>query len=290
MKHMLCFGCGYSSTHTARQLLPSGNWQITGTTRSDAARTTLTKQGIKGLIWPGSGLDEAIENATHWLVSIPPNEGKDLVIEYLEGVPDDHLTKLEWIGYFSTTAVYGDHDGTWVDENTPVNPTTQRGKYRVKAEKDWVHLANRLGVPLCIFRLAGIYGPGRGPLAQLSKGNRRKIIKKDQYFNRIHVEDIAGAVIKAMTSPGASGIFNLCDNLPARSDKVIDYGAELLGLPKPQGIHFANAELGKMARSFYSESKRVSNQKLTRNLGYDLLYPDYLQGMSALLKDLANKS
>ena len=279
MNHLLCFGCGYSSTQTAKELLCCGNWRVSGTTRSISSRNILEQNGITGIIWPGEDLDEVMRASTHWLVSIPPKQGNDVVIEYLEQVPKAQIANLRWVGYFSTTAVYGDHGGDWVDESTSVNPTTERGRYRVKAEIAWGNFAEQLGVPLCIFRLAGIYGPGRGPLEQLRKGNRRKIIKPDQYFNRIHVEDIAGAVTKAISSPAFTGIFNLCDNLPERSDKVIDYAAELLELPKPQGIKVEDAVLSEMARSFYSESKKVRNQRLTQVLGYSLKYPDYKKGL-----------
>ncbi len=281
MNHMLCFGCGYSSTFTAQKILRSRNWKVTGTTRTIESRNILAEKGIKGVLWPDEPLDTTLQPSTHWLVSIPPKYGNDIVIEHLEQVPEDQFTNLRWIGYFSTTAVYGDHGGAWVDESTPVNPTTQRGKFRVKAENAWASFAQRLGVPLCIFRLAGIYGPGRGPLEQLRKGNRQKIVKPDQYFNRIHVEDIAGVVIKAIANPSSSGIFNLCDNLPERSDKVIDYAANLLGLPKPPGIKFEDADLSEMARSFYSESKKVRNLRIRKHLGYNLIYPDYKKGLSA---------
>ncbi|MCY3725230.1 MAG: SDR family oxidoreductase [Rhodobacteraceae bacterium] len=286
MKHMLCFGCGYSSTQTAKELLKSGKWRITGTTRSLDTSNSLEKIGIDAKLWPGTQLEDVLGLATHWLISIPPKLGKDVVIEYLNQQPDDQFVNLQWIGYFSTTAVYGDHDGNWVDESTPVNPTTQRGKYRVMAEDAWEKLAARLGVPLCIFRLAGIYGPGRGPMEQLRKGNRRKILKPDQYFNRIHVEDIAGIVNKAISTPAARGIFNLSDNLPERSDKVIDYAADLLEIPKPAGTNFEDAELSEMARSFYSESKRVRNQRIKTVLGYELAYPDYKTGLRKQVQSL----
>lgn len=283
MNHLLCFGCGYSSTKTAQKLLQTPNWKVTGTTRSTDSRHQLEVNGIKGILWPGENLDKALRTSTHWLVSIPPKHGKDIVIEYLEQVPVDQIYNLGWIGYFSTTAVYGDHGGNWVDESTPVMPTTQRGEYRVKAEKAWMNFANLIGVPLYIFRLAGIYGPGRGPLEQLRKGRRQKIVKPDQYFNRIHVEDIVGVVIKAIANPSSNGIYNLCDNLPERSDKVINYAADLLGQPIPQGIKFKDADISEMARSFYSESKKVRNHRLRTNLGYQLKYPDYKKGLSMQL-------
>lgn len=286
MNHMLCFGCGYSSTQTAKELLKSGKWTIAGTTRSQDTSNTLEKIGIGARLWPGTPLDDELELTTHWLISIPPKQGKDIVIEYLNQQPDDQYANLQWIGYFSTTAVYGDHAGNWVDESTPVNPITLRGKYRVMAEDAWKKLAARRGVPLCIFRLAGIYGPGRGPMEQLRKGNRRKILKPDQYFNRIHVEDIAGIVHKAIHTPTASGIFNLCDNLPERADKVIDYAADLLEIPRPTSTNFEDAELSEMARSFYSESKRVRNQKIRTVLGYDLKHPNYKSGLKMQVQSL----
>ncbi len=279
MRHLLCFGCGYSSTYTALNLLGSGKWKVTGTTRTSASREILEKHGISGVIWPGTPLDEALKTSTHWLVSIPPRQNGEIVLDYLEHTQCEHFANLKWIGYFSTTAVYGDHGGGWVEESTPVNPTTTRGKLRVQAENAWYEFANRLNIPLFTFRLAGIYGPDRGPMEQLRKGNRRKIVKPDHCFNRIHAEDIAGVVCKAILNPDSHGIFNLCDDLPERADRVIDFAADLMGIPKPRGIRFEEAELSEMARSFYSESKKVRNQKIKSALKYELTYPTFKEGL-----------
>ena len=283
MKHLFCFGFGFSSQEVAKTLLRTSEWRVTGTTRNVDKRSRMMETGVEGLIWPGTDITDALSSATHWLISTPPFEGKDPVIQWLENERVDSTWPVEWIGYFSTTAVYGDHQGRWVDENTPVSPATERGRYRAQAEQDWKRMADGLRARLYTFRLAGIYGPGRGPVEQMTKGVKRKIIKDGQYFNRIHVADIAGAVIQSINKPLLHGVYNVCDDKPERPDIIADHVAELLEMTPLEGVRYEKAELSPMARSFYGESKRASNAKLKTFLGYKLKYPDYETGFRALL-------
>ena len=191
-----------------------------------------------------------------------------------------HAPNLEWVGYLSTTGVYGDAKGGWVDESSPLKPATKRGQMRVAAEADWQSIPN---LPLHIFRLAGIYGPGRGPFSKVRAGTARRIIKEGQVFSRIHVEDIAQILVASIAEPNAGAIYNMCDDDPAPPQDVIAHAAGLLGLPLPEEVDFETAEMTPMARSFYAESKRVRNDRIKSDLGVKLLYPDYRAGLAALI-------
>ena len=188
--------------------------------------------------------------------------------------------QFEWVGYLSTTGVYGDHGGDWVDETTPLTPSTKRGIARVQAESAWAAIPD---LPLHIFRLAGIYGPGRGPFAKVRAGTARRIIKADQVFSRTHVADIARVLAASIRNPNPGAAYNVCDNDPAAPQDVIGYAADLLGLPLPPAEDFEKAEMSPMARSFYAESKKVRNDRIKNELGVELLYPDYRSGLKALL-------
>jgi nucleoside-diphosphate-sugar epimerase len=276
--HLLSFGHGYSAKALSA-LLDTDMWTITGTSRAGSDTT---------ISWPETSVAHALETATHLLISIAPDEEGDIVLRHLSREIARAAPQLQWVGYLSTTGVYGDHNGGWVDENTPLTPSTKRGKMRVLAEKQWQDLAQETKLPLHVFRLAGIYGPGRGPFAKVRAGTARRIIKENQLFSRIHVEDIAQALAASIASPCASGaaaIYNLCDNDPAPPEDVIAYAAKLLGAPIPPAIDFADADLTPMARSFYAESKRVRNDRMKRDLGITLQYPDYETGLRALLEN-----
>ena len=274
-KTLLSIGHGYSARALARLLMPKG-WTVIGTTRSADKAMALETEGIEPLVWPGNELP--IERASHVLSSVSPGEEGDPVI--LE--TGDTLRKakhLEWVGYLSTTGVYGDREGDWVDEGSELLPSTRRGQARVDAEAAW----QALGLPLHIFRLAGIYGPGRGPFEKVRNGTARRIIKDGQVFSRIHVDDIAQVVAASIDRPNPGAIYNLCDDDPAPPEDVIAHAAELLGLPIPEAIAFEEADLSPMARSFYAESKRVRNDRIKEELGVKLLYPTYRDGLSAVL-------
>jgi len=283
-QNMLSFGHGYSARALTKLLLPNG-WHITGTTRSPDKATALQSTGVTPLIWPGSDVGQALEQATHLLISAGPDDAGDPVLNALGDQIKAAAPHLKWVGYLSTTGVYGDHKGGWVDESTPLTPSTKRGHHRVIAEAQWQALATEAGLPLHIFRLAGIYGPGRGPFAKVRAGTARRIIKDNQVFSRIHVDDIAQIVAASIAQPNPGAIYNLCDDDPAPPQDVIGYAANLLGLPLPPEESYETAEMTPMARSFYAESKRVRNDLIKDQLGVKLLYPDYRAGLNALLTD-----
>lgn len=277
MPTLLSLGHGYSAQALAQLLLPLG-WQIIGTTRDPAKAKAFAAQGIEPLLWPTSDLSPALARASHILISMAPDEQGDPVLNaHAEAI---RAAKPEWVGYLSTTGVYGDHQGGWVDEDTPLNPSTKRGEMRVKAEAAWT----AMGLPLHIFRLAGIYGPGRGPFEKVRNGTARRIMKPDQVFSRIHVEDIAQVLLASIQNPQAGKVFNLCDDDPAPPEDVLSYAAELLGLPQPPEVPWDSPQISPMARSFYAESKRVRNDRLKRDLGVTLKYPTYRKGLEAMLQ------
>lgn len=277
MKTLLSFGHGYSAQALTR-LLPD-DWTVIGTTRSADKATRLLADGVDPRVWPGADLRPALDRATHLLISAAPNEDGDPVLQHLHDEILSRAETFEWVGYLSTTGVYGDHNGDWVDEDAPLTPATKRGQLRVKAETEW----RAMGLPLHIFRLAGIYGPGRGPFAKVRNGTARRIIKEGQVFSRTHVEDIAQVLWASINHPNPGSAYNVCDDDPAPPEDVIAYAAELLNLPIPPAEDFDTAEMTPMARSFYAESKKVKNDRIKDELGVILKYPDYRSGLNALL-------
>ncbi|MAC81153.1 MAG: NAD(P)-dependent oxidoreductase [Rhodobacteraceae bacterium] len=274
---LLSFGHGFS----AQALVPrlTGDWRIIGTTRSPDKAAQIAATGVETRLWPGD--DISLDGVTHLLVSIAPRGEGDPVLNAFGDRIAARAGQFDWVGYLSTTGVYGDHQGGWVDETTPLAPTTLRGKWRKEAEEAWAAIP---GLPLHIFRLAGIYGPGRGPFAKVRNGTARRIVKPGQVFSRIHVDDIAQVLAASIARPNPGAVYNLCDDDPAPPQEVIAHAAHLLGLPVPPEIPFDEAEMTAMARSFYAESKRVRNDRIKRELGIRLLYPDYRSGLAALLK------
>jgi len=272
MKTLLSLGHGYSAAALARRLIPQG-WRVIGTTRSRA--DALAAQGVEPLLWPGD-LGPALADATHILACAAPDGAGD---PFLAALPGLGGARPEWLGYLSTTGVYGDHDGGWVDEATPLTPGTERGRQRVLAEAQW----QATGLPLHIFRLAGIYGPGRGPFEKVRDGTARRILKPGQVFSRVHVDDIAQVLEASIRHPNPGAVYNVCDDDPAPPEDVLSHAAALLGLPEPPAIAYDEAEMTPMARSFYAESKRVRNDRIKAELGVKLLYPDYRAGLAALL-------
>lgn len=280
-KVLLSFGHGFSARALARRLVPQG-WRVIGTTRSAEKAEALADEGVEGVVWPGSDLSGALGEATHLLSSVSPGEDGDPVLNALGDDIAKMAGRLEWAGYLSTTGVYGDHEGDWVTEDSPLEPSTERGHRRVVAEAAWAGIPD---LPLHIFRLAGIYGPGRGPFEKVRKGTARRIIKQGQVFSRTHVEDIAQVLEASIRRPNPGAAYNVCDDDPAPPQDVIGYAAELLGVPMPPAVNFEDAEMSPMARSFYAESKRVDNSRIKEELGVELIYPDYKAGLTALLAE-----
>ncbi len=274
---LFIFGYGYTARALARRLVPQG-WTLRGTTRTPDKLDAIRADGVTPVLWPGE--DPDLSGVTHLLISAGPGEGGDPVLAALRPRIAALAPALDWAGYLSTTGVYGDHDGGWVDEETPLAPTSRRGELRVRAEADWQSIP---GLPLHIFRLAGIYGPDRGPFAKVRSGTARRIIKPGQVFSRIHVDDIAQVLAASMAQPRPGAIYNLCDDDPAPPQDVIAHAAQLLDLPLPPEEPFEQAEMTPMARSFYSENKRVRNDRMKSELGIRLEYPTYREGLSHLL-------
>lgn len=278
---LLSLGHGYSARALAARLIPQG-WRVIGTTRSAEKQDDIARTGVEPLLWPGADLRPLLQEVRHVLVSAGPGPEGDPVLAALGPDIAAIAPRLRWLGYLSTTGVYGDHKGAWVDEQTPLTPATKRGQARVEAEAAWQAIPD---LPLHIFRLAGIYGPGRGPFAKVRRGTARRIIKKGQVFSRIHVEDIAQALALSIARPDPGAVYNLCDDDPAPPQEVIGHAAELLGLPLPPAEDFETAEMTPMARSFYAESKKVRNDHAKQALGWDPQFPNYRIGLAAMLKN-----
>lgn len=274
MSHLFCFGLGFTAKVLKRRLEALG-WTVTGTSRS-GDDGSLAFDGTKPL--PRS----AFNDVTHLLISVPPGEAGDPVLNCHRDDVARLAQSLRWAGYLSTTGVYGDRQGEWVDEDSPLAPSTVRGERRLAAETDW----QSLGLPLHIFRLAGIYGPGRNQLVALRNGTAKRIVKHGQVFSRIHVEDIAGVLAASMAKPDPERAYNVCDDEPCPPQDVVAFAARLLNIPPPPAIPFEEADLSPMAKSFYAESKRVSNRRIKDELSYRLIYPSYREGLTGLLSTL----
>lgn len=274
-RHLLCFGLGYTARALADRLAVDG-WRITGTSRDPTEPGRLHFDRMHPL---AAG---ALAGVTHILVSIPPDaEGDPALDRHSDDIAA--APSLAWLGYLSTTGVYGDCGGGWVDEGSALRPTGDRGRRRVGAEAGWLDLWRHRGVPVHIFRLAGIYGPGRNPFAALRAGTARRIVKPGQVFSRIHVEDLARVLAASIATPRPGAIYNVCDDEPAAPEAVIAYAAGLLGLPAPPLVPLGEAGLSPMARSFYDDNKRVANRLIKTELGIVLRYPNYRAGLAAIL-------
>lgn len=280
------FGAGYSARAFSR-LMTGEAERIDGTTRNEQNFPTLEKAGIAPIIFDGETaspeLIDRLAKSTHVVISISPRENGDPSLAIVEEALRRPDNTIRWIGYLSTVGVYGNHDGNWIDETTPCEPSSRRSLERVEAENAWNALSERHGTPVALLRLSGIYGPGRNALINLERGTARRIIKEGQVFNRIHVEDIAGT-LRFLAGTNTGGAFNITDNEPAPPQDVVVYAAELMGVAPPPEVPFEDADMAPMARSFYGENKRVSNQRI-KDLGYDFIHPDYKAAFSAMWRD-----
>jgi hypothetical protein len=279
-QRLFCFGLGYSASVLAHGLAAEG-WSVAGTTRDTASKAGDIDRFRFDRAHPLAAARDALAGVTHVLISVPPDEAGCPVFD-CHGSDLAALNGLAWIGYLSTTNVYGDRGGASVDETTPVAPTGERGRRRVAVEADWRSLHRDAGLPVHIFRLAGIYGPGRSALDALRAGTARRIVKPGQVFSRIHVEDLATTLCASMAHPRPGAIYNVCDDEAAPPEDVVAYAASLLGIPPPPLQPFADAVLSPMARSFYDDNKRVSNRLIKDELGVTLRYPTYREGLAAL--------
>lgn len=277
--HLFCFGLGYSALALVDSLLAKG-WRVSGTSRSMEKCEHLQTKGITAYLFddnmPLLHPEEDLQDVTHILISIPPGEEGDVVLKEHGDFLKSHLTK--WVGYLSTTGVYGDHQGSWVDETTATNPSNERSKRRTLAEQQW----QQTGLPVHIFRLAGIYGKGRNIFSDIRSGKAKRIEKAGQVFCRIHVEDIVQILEHSIAKPNPGAIYNCADDEPEAQERIVAYASELLGVETPPLIPFEEAELTPMAESFYHDCKRVRNDKIKSELGVDLVYPNYREGFVAI--------
>jgi len=283
---LFCFGLGYTAGALSRRLMAQG-WSVRGTSRSDKACAELATQGITA--WPFdrerslADPTTAFDGVTHVLASVPPDGAGDPVLD-CHGSDIAALSPLlQWVGYLSTTGVYGDRSGGSVDEMSDRRPSTVRGERRVVAEDGWCALWRDRGVPVHLFRLAGIYGPDRNALETVRNGRARRIVKPGQVFSRIHVDDISAVLEASIARPDPGAAYNVCDDEAAPPQDVIAFACDLLGVDPPPEVPFEEAELSDMARSFYAENKRVANDRIKNELGVTLAYPDYRTGLRDLL-------
>lgn len=282
--HLFVFGLGFSGLALGRVLRNAG-WRVSGTTRSAKKKTALEAEGFGAHLFdrgkPMRDAPEILASVTHLVASVPPDDRGDPVLGEHGG---DMPESLSWIGYLSTTGVYGNTNGAEVDEESPLNPTAMRSKRRVSAERAWLGLFESRGMPVHLFRLAGIYGPGRSAIDTLRAGRARRIDKPGHKFSRIHVDDIAGVLQASMSRPNPGGVYNVCDDEAEGPAEVIRFAAELLGLEPPPLLSFEDAKktMSPMGLSFWADNRRISNRRLSEELGYRLKFPTYREGLGAL--------
>ncbi|MDH6265271.1 nucleoside-diphosphate-sugar epimerase [Rhizobium sp. SG_E_25_P2] len=281
---MTILGAGFSGK--AIGALASARFPVYGTTRSQQKFAALESAGIRPLLFDGERISDdlavALSETTALVQSISPDKHGDGFLRLIPSLKAV-MPRLQWVGYLSTIGVYGDHKGEWVDESAAPTPLSNRSRERVLAENQWIDAGAVDAIPVALLRLSGIYGPGRNPFVNLDNGTARRLVKKDQVFNRIRVEDIARASLFLMDRK-SGGAFNVTDHMPSPSQDVVAYAAQLMGVAIPPDIAFETAELSPMQRSFYGENKRVGNARI-RELGFEFLYQDYLISMDQLWKD-----
>ena len=286
MSGLFCFGLGYSAAALARPLAAAG-WRIAGTTREEETAASLAALGYDMHVFSRArplADAAALAGATHLLLSVPPDEHGDPVLD-LCAAAIAAQPQLRWAGYLSTTGLYGDHGGGWVDEDTPPAPAGERGRRRLAAEQGWQALQRRSGLPLHIFRLAGIYGPGRSPLGTVRQARALRIDKPGQIFSRIHVADLVQVLRASMARPAPGALYNVCDDEPAPQAEVIAYACALLGVAPPPAIALDAAPLSPAARSFYDDNKRVANRRIKTDLAVEFRFPSYREGLAAILAE-----
>jgi nucleoside-diphosphate-sugar epimerase len=278
---LFIFGLGYSGLQIAR-LARAAGWTVAGTCTGEQKAAQLRADGLQAHAFDGSSPLPAdlLATTSHVLSTIAPGTSGDPVLRTCRSL----LGRARWLGYLSTTGVYGDHGGSWVDESTQPKPIQPRSIERLATERAWQALGLEIGASVDVFRLPGIYGPGRSAVDQVRAGTARRIDKSGQVFSRIHVEDVAGTVLMALSQAHAGSIYNVADDLPASTADVVAYACELLGKPVPPLVPWtvAAADMSAMARSFYAENRRVGNDRIKNELGVILRYPTYREGLRAI--------
>lgn len=288
-KRLFCFGYGYTSAMlvAAMKAQPKAQWSFAGTTRDAEKMQDLRSLGIKAFLMPENrGLADPfamLAGVTHILITTPPDD-EGCPVFRLHGHDIAQLPDVEWVGYLSATSVYGNRDGGWVDETSETRPISKRGSRRLLAEQQWQSLARNDGLPVHIFRLAGIYGPGQSGLDAVRAGRARRIKKEGHAFNRIHIEDIVQVLLASMSKPDPGAVYNVSDDNPAGSWEVITHAGELLDIELLPMMPYDDADLAPITRSFYADNKRVKNDKIKNELGVTLKYPSYKEGLERCLE------
>ncbi len=286
-KRLFCFGFGFTARVLASRLRGRG-WSIAATCRTEEKRDKLRGDGVAAHLFdrdrPLDDASAALDGATCILSSVPPDAAGDPVLnQHRTDIAALAGDRAPWIGYLSTTGVYGTRNGGWVDEDSDLTPTGERGRRRVAAEDRWLELWRDHALPVHLFRLAGIYGPGRNQVEQVRAGRARRVVKQGQVFSRTHVDDIATVLEASIEKPDPGRAYNVCDDEAAPPQDVVAYACDLLGIEPPPEIPFEEAEMTDMGRSFYADNKRVRNDRIKQELGVDLAYPTYREGLRALI-------
>ena len=280
---LLVFGGGYVGRAAALDALRRGGRAV-ATSRDPERRAALEAEGI-GAIDPDEpeALTRAVADASAILVTAGPDAGGCPGARALIPAIGAAAAYPDWIGYISSTSVYGDRDGGWVFEGDALNAASLEGARRVRAEQDWLDAGRGMGLTVQLFRLPGIYGPERSAVDRLRDGSARLVRKPGQIFNRVHVEDIVSGLAASMTRPRPGGIYNLADDEPAPADVVIEWAAERMGMARPDEVAWTDPSVSETMRRFYLDSKRVSNARAKAELGWRPRYPTYREGLSALI-------
>jgi len=286
--NIFCFGFGQVAKNFIKKLnLENFNIKLSATSRNETQRKKFGKINYTSLQFDGDNFDikliEKLEQSDHILVSIPPRNGTDLVIKNFSKIIEN--CKAKWITYLSATSVYGDHKGEWVNEDSKLNPTSSNGKDRLLAEKLWTSLYINKQLPLQLFRLSGIYSNENNILVRLKSGNVKIVNKKNHFFSRIHVEDIANILFKSLSNFKLGEIYNISDDRPSSSYEVTCYGAKILNINEPKSIEIEDIESVKL-KNFYKNSKKVSNKKMKEFFNYSLKFPTYVEGLNYIRNNL----
>lgn len=284
-KRLLCLGYGYVARALAGRLCVDG-WSVAGTVRDAGRADDLVRERAAPFLWTEGRLDpSALDGAAAILISTPPDHDGCPALAAARETIAARRGALSWIGYLSTNGVYGDHGGAWVDETSPLKAASARATNRISAERQWAEFAEAQGLPLVVFRLPGIYGPGRSAFDAIREGRAQRIVKEGHAFSRAHVDDIAAALQASLENPAAGGLFNIADDEPAPQHAVVEYACSLLGVPPPPLVPLEKASLSGMARSFYDDNKRVSNALMKARLLPALKFPTYREGLRAIFEE-----
>ena len=285
--NIICFGFGQVAKNFIKKLKDQGiTFKLTATSREESKTEEFENITYESFQFTEEGFDKnflkRFEEADHILLSIAPIHGVDIVIKNFKD--NFKSNKLKWITYLSATSVYGNHNGEWVDENSETKPTSPNGVDRLKVEKEWMQLASKFDLPFQIFRLSGIYSNQFNILKRLKSGEAKIINKKNHFFSRIHVEDIADILLSSLNNLKKKEIYNISDNLPASAEEVAMYGVKLLGLDKPKTIEINEIE-SEMLKNFYKDSKKVDNKKMKEFFNHKLKYPTYVEGLNYIFNN-----